>query len=109
MDLGRFSPKAMREASVLSAVAIIVPFGFGALAAVWFNDAINSNGIPTLQLSIFLGTALAITAFPMLARQTPVQSRTLELHRAQNSPALLWRPEQGRASLGFFMADFEQW
>lgn len=68
MDLGRFTPSALREASVLSAVAILVPFGFGALAAVWLNEAINSNGIAILQLSIFLGTALAITAFPMLAR-----------------------------------------
>lgn len=68
MDLGHFSPKAMREASVLSAVAIIVPFGFGALSAVLLDDAINAKGIPAVQLIIFLGTALAITAFPMLAR-----------------------------------------
>jgi Kef-type K+ transport system membrane component KefB len=68
MDLSHFNPKAVRRASVLSVVAIMVPFGFGALSAALFNDAINSNGIPSVQLTIFMGTALAITAFPMLAR-----------------------------------------
>lgn len=40
----------------------------GALIAYGFSDQINSMHIDSASLILFLGTAFAITAFPMLAR-----------------------------------------
>lgn len=68
IDHKMFNKKAMKDATALSLAAIIVPFIFGAIAGYWFNDVINTKGIPSTSLIIFLGSALAITAFPMLAR-----------------------------------------
>ncbi|MFI5203166.1 MAG: cation:proton antiporter [Flavobacteriales bacterium] len=68
LDLKLFTPKTLKDAGALSTAAVIVPFLLGALAAFMFNDQINAMHIDKFSLIIFLGTALAITAFPMLAR-----------------------------------------
>lgn len=68
IDLKLFNKKAVRDASILSVAALVVPFILGAVAALMYNDTINSKHIDATSMTIFLGTALAITAFPMLAR-----------------------------------------
>ncbi len=68
LDLSLFSKKTLKDASALSAAAVIVPFILGGAAAVLFDEQINGMNIDPFSMAIFLGTALAITAFPMLAR-----------------------------------------
>ncbi len=68
LNLTLFNKKAVHDATALSAAATIVPFIMGGIAAWLFNDQINTLGIDKLSMVIFLGTAFAITAFPMLAR-----------------------------------------
>lgn len=68
LDLSLFNRKTLKDASALSAAAVIVPFILGGAAAVLFEEQINGMDIDPFSMAIFLGTALAITAFPMLAR-----------------------------------------
>lgn len=68
LDLSLFTRKTLKDATALSIAAIVVPFIFGGVSALIFNDEINKMHIDKISLFIFLGTALAITAFPMLAR-----------------------------------------
>jgi Kef-type K+ transport system membrane component KefB len=68
VDLKLFNRTTAKDASVLSLAALIVPFAFAALTVSMFGDDINAMKLDFASLSIFLGTAFAITAFPMLAR-----------------------------------------
>lgn len=68
LNLELFSKRVVKDATALSIAAIVVPFFMGVLAAYLFNDEINAMNIDKTSLFIFLGSALAITAFPMLAR-----------------------------------------
>lgn len=68
IDFNNFTKKVMKRSSLLSAVAVIFPFVFGGIAAVWYYDIFTIPGISFASFFIFLGTAFAITAFPMLAR-----------------------------------------
>lgn len=68
IDLKLFNKRAVKDASALSIAALVFPFLLGGIAAFWFNDEINSKHIDATALILFLGTAFAITAFPMLAR-----------------------------------------
>ncbi len=68
LDLSLFTKKTFKDATTLSIAAILVPFLMGGLAAHLFNDEINAMNIDKTSIFIFLGAALSITAFPMLAR-----------------------------------------
>lgn len=68
INLNLFNRKTMRDASALSLGAIVVPFAAGFLIAWLFDAQLNSKGMGFSSFGIFMGTALAITAFPMLAR-----------------------------------------
>lgn len=68
IDLLMFNKKAVKDASALSIAAISVPFLLGAIVAYLFNSEINPKQIDLITMILFLGTAFAITAFPMLAR-----------------------------------------
>lgn len=68
INLSLFNRKLMRDASTLSAGAIVIPFACGFLLAGALGHVLNTQGVPYLSFSVFLGTAFAITAFPMLAR-----------------------------------------
>ena len=59
-----------KSAAAVSISGMIVPFGLGALLAVWLVGVPNlfSPKATTLEAMLFLGAAMAITAFPMLAR-----------------------------------------
>lgn len=68
INLRLFTKKLLLSASGLSASTILIPFACGFLCAYIFHEEINVNNIPFVSFSIFIGTAMAITAFPMLAR-----------------------------------------
>ncbi len=59
-----------KSAAAVSISGMIVPFGLGALLAIWLVGVPNlfSPKATTLEAMLFLGAAMAITAFPMLAR-----------------------------------------
>ena len=60
----------IRSAAAVSLSGMIVPFGLGALLAIWLVGVPNlfSAKATTMEAMLFLGAAMAITAFPMLAR-----------------------------------------
>lgn len=68
MDLKLFDKKSMKQSGLLSAVAVLTPFALGFIAGKMYSDIFAMPGITFTSLAIFLGTALAITAFPMMAR-----------------------------------------
>src|SRR5262249_22320807 len=58
-----------RQAGVISLVSIVVPFGLGlALAPLLFPSLAGDPQISYLSFALYLGLALSITAFPVLAR-----------------------------------------
>ncbi len=65
-------PKRLREraraAVVISQVSIIAPFVLGVLLAVYLYPRVSERPVPVSQFAIFMGVAMSITAFPVLAR-----------------------------------------
>jgi Kef-type K+ transport system membrane component KefB len=57
-----------RVAIVTSGTSIVVPFVLGALLAVAVHDRLAPAGVGVLPFALFIGTAMSITAFPVLAR-----------------------------------------
>jgi Kef-type K+ transport system membrane component KefB len=55
------------RAVVISHVSIALPFGFGALLGVWLHPHLG-GGTDLLPFCLFVGAAMAVTAFPVLAR-----------------------------------------
>jgi len=52
----------------ISHCSILVPFVLGAALALWLYPTLSPGGIPFTSFALFLGVAMAITAFPVLAR-----------------------------------------
>lgn len=57
-----------RTAVVTGAISILVPFLLGAAAATVVHQRLAPAGINTVSFALFMGTAMSITAFPVLAR-----------------------------------------
>jgi Kef-type K+ transport system membrane component KefB len=55
-------------AFVISGVSIVLPFGLGVLAARVLYDSAATPTIPFHAFALFIGIAMSITAFPVLAR-----------------------------------------
>src|SRR3989441_2244382 len=55
-------------AVVISHVSIIAPFFLGALLALFLYTRLSSDAVPFTNFALFLGAAMSITAFPVLAR-----------------------------------------
>lgn len=55
-------------AALSSLMSIVVPFAIGALLAPSLHTRFAPNGIGSAPFILFLGTAMSITAFPVLAR-----------------------------------------
>jgi Kef-type K+ transport system membrane component KefB len=53
---------------VISQASIVVPFALGALLAVAMFDALAPPGVRVTSFVLFIGVAMSITAFPVLAR-----------------------------------------
>jgi K+:H+ antiporter len=52
----------------ISHTSIILPFAMGAGLAVYLRDTYSSPDVSMLAFSLFMGAAMSITAFPVLAR-----------------------------------------
>ncbi len=52
----------------ISHTSILVPFLFGAALALWLYPRLASGSVPFASFALFMGVAMSITAFPVLAR-----------------------------------------
>ena len=68
IDFSIFDKKLIKNSMVLSASTVIAPFALGIAAGVMYFNELHGTNSNLLTFCIFMGTALAITAFPMLAR-----------------------------------------
>ena len=60
---------AMARSVIAVAIAgLIVPFAAGSALAVWLYPQVSGATVPQLRFVLFVGIAIAITAFPVLAR-----------------------------------------
>jgi Kef-type K+ transport system membrane component KefB len=81
---------------VISLSAIVVPFALGAMLALGLHDSLAPAGIDRASFVLFIGVALSITAFPVLARilgdrglqRTPLGIRALTC--AAINDAIAW-------------------
>lgn len=53
---------------VISHSSIIAPFALGALAALYLYPRLSDPAVPFSSFTLFMGVAMSITAFPVLAR-----------------------------------------
>jgi Kef-type K+ transport system membrane component KefB/nucleotide-binding universal stress UspA family protein len=55
-------------AILVSHVSILVPFSLGSILALLLYPLVSNNGVSFTAFAMFLGAAMSITAFPVLAR-----------------------------------------
>lgn len=55
-------------AIAISHASIVAPFLLGALLSLWLYPLLSNSSVPFTVFSMFMGVALSITAFPVLAR-----------------------------------------
>ena len=67
LDLKALKNKA-NEAVVISHASIVIPFALGIGLAYFVYDRFAPEGVKFLAFSLFMGIAMSITAFPVLAR-----------------------------------------
>jgi Kef-type K+ transport system membrane component KefB len=67
LELKSLKSKA-REAIIISHSSIIVPFALGMILAYFMYDQYSFANVPFLSFGLFMGIAMSITAFPVLAR-----------------------------------------
>ena len=61
--------KGRTHASIaISHTSILFPFALGAMASFWLYAPYSSSDVPFLSFLLFLGAAMSVTAFPVLAR-----------------------------------------
>jgi len=78
LDLSVLKNKA-KDAVIISHASIIIPFTLGLILAYFIYDQFAPQGVAFSSFGLFLGIAMSITAFPVLARI--VQERGL--HRTR--------------------------
>ena len=57
-----------KSALAISNTSIALPFALGAATAVWLAPTLSTPTVPRVSFVLFLGVAMSITAFPVLAR-----------------------------------------
>jgi len=67
VDLGIFKSKAV-SAVVISHVSIVFPYFLGVVLAWFLYSSYAPSNVPFITYALFMGIALSITAFPVLAR-----------------------------------------
>ena len=88
--------KKLKETILISHTSTIVPFFFGMLAAYFVYDTYAGNTTPFLSFALFIGIAMSITAFPVLARiiqekgLTKTHLGTITLASAANGDITAW-------------------
>ncbi|MBE3008524.1 cation:proton antiporter [Microbispora sp. NEAU-D428] len=68
MDHDARAPGELRKASVLAASGILSPLVLGGAAGLVLWDRLSRPDVGRVEFALFLGGALSLTAFPMLAR-----------------------------------------
>lgn len=68
LDIKEFRGAALRRAGTLSVTGIVPSLILGGGCGYYFYDLLSAGAIGIWQFSFYLGAALSITAFPMLAR-----------------------------------------
>ncbi len=67
-----FSPELLRgrrkSVVLISHVSIVVPFTLGAALAIYLYPRVSDPGVSFRSFALFVGIAMSITAFPVLAR-----------------------------------------
>jgi len=67
-----FDPASLRRRAapyiVTSQASIVVPFALGWGLAAFIHPGLSQPGVPFLAFAMFMGVAMSITAFPVLAR-----------------------------------------
>ncbi len=58
----------IQTAVAISHLSIVLPFLLGAVLALWLAETYCPSGVSFTSFSLFVGVAMAITAFPVLAR-----------------------------------------
>lgn len=67
LDLGSLG-RRVRAAIAISNAGIVVPFLLGAALAIALYPRLATEGVPFTTFALFLGVAMSMTAFPILAR-----------------------------------------
>ena len=67
LNAGRLARRAHATVA-MSHSSIVVPFVLGTVLALGLYPVFSHEGVPFTSFALFLGTAMAITAFPVLAR-----------------------------------------
>jgi Kef-type K+ transport system membrane component KefB/nucleotide-binding universal stress UspA family protein len=57
-----------RSSVAISHTSIVVPFALGAAAALWLYPRLSDPSVPFTSFMLFMGVAMSVTAFPVLAR-----------------------------------------
>ena len=52
----------------ISQASIVAPFLLGSALALWLYPVLSTRGVPFTEFALFMGVALSVTAFPVLAR-----------------------------------------
>ncbi|MCY7367821.1 MAG: cation:proton antiporter [Chamaesiphon sp.] len=58
----------LKTAIVTSGVSILVPFSLAGILSLLIYPVLSNNGVSFTAFALFLGAAMSITAFPVLAR-----------------------------------------
>ena len=88
--------KRMKETILISHASIVVPFFCGMLTAYWTYTEYASGTTPFISYALFIGVAMSITAFPVLARILQEKGMTkshlgvLSLASAANGDVTAW-------------------
>jgi len=95
LDLTEVRSK-LKETILISHTSTIVPFFLGMLTAYFVYDNYADKNIPFLSFALFIGIAMSITAFPVLARiiqekgLTKTHLGTISLASAANGDITAW-------------------
>ncbi|WP_106831075.1 cation:proton antiporter [Parabacteroides pacaensis] len=88
--------KKLKETILISHTSTIVPFFFGMLTSYFLYDTYAHKTTPFLSFALFIGIAMSITAFPVLARiiqekgLTRSHLGTISLASAANGDITAW-------------------
>jgi Kef-type K+ transport system membrane component KefB len=88
--------KKLKETILISHASTIVPFFFGMLTAYFIYEEYAGKTTPFLPFALFIGIAMSITAFPVLARiiqekgLTKTHLGTITLASAANGDITAW-------------------
>ena len=57
-----------RAAVAISHASIVLPFVLGSVLSLWLYPMLSDRGVAFISFALFMGVAMSITAFPVLAR-----------------------------------------